>query len=120
MKVIDNESMEEAVIGILLDNIIMNRINDAMVVINNVVHPNNLDNVFEPIFKYEGYYNALLIMGISKELELTERLSSIFNEVEQSEEGAPILAKKIYKLWMECIRDYFVEVSNRKQKLVKV
>lgn len=121
MVAINNKTIENAVVGIICDHIIMERVASAIMTANSAFYPKQDDEGFSPYDNYGGFYNAFLVLGISEEEVLRPRLSDKLNEISyNSEESAKILAVKIYKEWLVEIKNYFVEVKNMKPKLVKV
>lgn len=107
METINNKPQEQAIICIIEDTILWNRVSSKMLDIVNVFHPSELQHEFNPEYKYNGYFNALNIMGISNNHDLCDKLSDIFWDLNAKSKGkADDLAKTIYIEWLVCIKNY--------------
>lgn len=105
-----NKLQEKAIIGIFFDYILWSRISESMRSINNVLHPNELENDFEPDCLYRGYENAFHILGITDENELCSELGGVFfGIISDNKEEAKSLAERIYIEWLVCIKNYYTK-----------
>ncbi len=94
---------EEAILGILSDCIIWERIGDGMFIAVNAFNLNANEYEFEPQWEYHGYSNVFRMLNIYDKDALVDKLSTNFQNHYNSKERADVLAKKIYDDWMKII-----------------
>ena len=116
MENINNKPQERAIIGIIQDSIIWQRVSNGMFEILNAFHPEKCENEFQIDYKYRGFENALILMGLDNE-ELNESLGEIFNEYlnlknPKHDIAANELAETIYIEWLVCIKNYCVTLKT--------
>jgi hypothetical protein len=107
METINNKLQEQAIIGIIEDAILWNRISRKMLDIINAFHPSELEHEFHPEYKYNSYSNAFCLMGIYDNDQICSSLADIFWNLSTESNGkSDELAKTIYIEWLVSIKNY--------------
>ena len=110
METIKNNPQEQAIIGIIQDAIIWNRVSNKMYEMINAFHPQKSEEDLNLEDRYKGYNNALNAMGLKDNVDLCDKLSTIFwNSItfpEKSEDRADKLAESIYIDWLLCMKNH--------------
>lgn len=102
---------EQAIIRIIADSIIFQRIANSMVDILSVVNPSKVEE-FEPEHKYYGVTNAVDLLGITS-MEDAELRDSMFDEYvryaydKSNTESSEALAQSLYFDWLRKIKDHY-------------
>jgi hypothetical protein len=103
-----NEQHEQAIISIIQDSIIWNRVAKNMFNIVNAFSPKKQSglNEFETEYHVEGCINAYRVMGVYNNDDLCEELGDLYWDMLKSEKPANELAQSIYIDWLVCIKNY--------------
>jgi hypothetical protein len=105
-------SQDLAVIGILQDAIVWDRVSSNMLDIVNAFSPKEFKHDFETSDQHHGYVNAFHIMGIYDKDALCEQLASLFYNFREDTSSAKDLAEVIYLSWLVCIKNYCAALNT--------
>jgi hypothetical protein len=108
---------EQAIIDIIQDSIVFNRIARGAYDIINAFSPKDAQYDFNVEDDYKGYYSALKLVADFNDDKLCGQLSEIFwNTTEYSKStkngNAQELAQTIYIEWLVCIKNYYATLKT--------
>lgn len=116
VQTVKNKQQEQAIIGIIQDAIIWNRIAGKMHDIINAFEPLENEHGFNPEYSYSGYMNALHVMGLIHDDNICGQLSDIFWELSavgvNKNNKADELSQTIYIEWLVCIKNYCATIKT--------
>lgn len=113
MRGIKNDFQKDAVIGIIQDAIMVNRIIHGMDYLVNAFNLKEKNAEFIPLEEYRGIRNAFDMMGISQEYELCNKLNTVFYECRFKEQAADKLAVYIFRAWKLFSKEYFQKLNKK-------
>ena len=99
-----------ALIQIISDSIIMDRICPSLNQVINANNPNENLEEFELEHKLHGIGTAWVILNIDDDEKLIDILGQYYlDQLFKSGEDAGVLANRIYRQWLELIKDYYTK-----------
>ena len=99
----NNLQKKTAVIGIIQDAILWDRVNNGVTSILNAFNPQEYNHEFFTNLRYKGYENAFDLLELKNE-ELKEKLAIIYCQKSLNNKSeASLIAESIVDDWIACL-----------------
>lgn len=108
---IKNNPQEKTIIGIIQDSIIWGRVSGKVYDILNSFQPLEDEHQLDVMDKYFGYHNAIHLMGLENNNNLSGELDEIYCRLSsigvKKNNKADDLAQEIYREWVVCFENHY-------------